>query len=227
MKIFLSCITLLTITGFYAQTLKNFSVPKNYKKVLEVKGDLDKDGKNETVLVFDTDKTASDYERAPGKKDYERVFYILKSEQGNLKIWKENSTLLYSSGLGFYPDDNILDIQIKNNYLIVEQSFFSNSRHTQINKHTFRFQNGDFYLIGLYDNFADNCDFDFTNEINFSTGKVIVDREYSSCDDDNTKTPENFHKEFVHKLKTLITMDHFKIGEHKFEIPGLKEDFIF
>lgn len=215
------------ISGFNAQNLKNFSVPKGYKKVTEVKGDLDKDGKDETVLVFDTNTKASDYEKYPGEKDYKRVFYILKNEQGNLKIWKENSTLLYSSGMGFYPESNVLDIQIKNNCLTVEQQFSSNSRHTQTNKHTFRFQNGDFYLIGLYDNFADNCEFDFTNEINFSTGKVLVDREYSSCDDENTKVPENIHKNFTYKLKTLIKMDDFKMGKHRFKIPGLKEDFIF
>ncbi|WP_347218411.1 hypothetical protein [Chryseobacterium sp.] len=226
MKKLFSFTVILLFTLSYAQNLKPFSVPKGYKKVMEVKGDLDKDGKDETVLVFDTDKTASDHESASGKKDYKRVFYILKSEQGNPKIWKENFTLLYSSGLGFYPDDNILNLQIKNNCLVVEQSFFSNSRHTQLTKHTFRFQNGDFYLIGSYNHLADTCDFNFTNEINFSTGKVIVDREYSSCDDE-TKIPENMYKEFIHKFKPLIKMDDFKMNEHKFKIPGLKEDFIF
>lgn len=226
MKKLFSFVAIVMTTIVFAQNLKNFSVPKGYKKVTEVKGDLDKDGKDETVLVFDTDKIASDYERDFGKKDYQRVFYILKHEQGSLKIWKENSTLLYSSGLGFYPDDNILNIQIKNNCLVVEQSFFSNSRHTQVSKHTFRFQNGDFYLIGSYDNFADTCDFDITHEINFSTGKVIVNKEYSSCDEE-TKIPKNVYKEFVHKFNPLITMDDFKIREHRFKIPGLKEDFIF
>ncbi|WP_068944983.1 hypothetical protein [Chryseobacterium timonianum] len=226
MKKLLSFIIILFFTISYAQNLKNFTVPRGYKKVTEVKGDLDKDGKDETVIVFDTGKTVSDYESTSGKKDYKRVFYILKNEQGQFKIWKENSSLLYSSGLGFYPEDNILNIQIKNNCLVVEQSFFSNSRHTQINKHTFRFQNGDFYLIGSYDNFADTCDFNFTQEINFSTGKVIVDREYSSCDDE-AKIPENVYKEFIHKFKPLIKMNDFKIGEHKFKIPGMKEDFVF
>ncbi|OCA80468.1 hypothetical protein BBH99_15360 [Chryseobacterium contaminans] len=227
MKKRLSLITIFIITAFHAQSLKNFAVPKGYNKVTEIKGDLDKDGENETVLVFDTDQTASDYERASEKKDYKRVFYILKNEQGQLKIWKENSKLLYSSGMGFYPDGNILNIQIKNNCMVVEQQFSSNSRHTQTSKHTFRFQNGDFYLIGSYDNFADTCEFNFTNEINFSTGKVIIDRSYSSCDDDNKNIPENFYKEFNYKLKPLIKMDDYKMGEHKFKIPGLKEDFVF
>ncbi|WP_185248927.1 hypothetical protein [Chryseobacterium bernardetii] len=75
MKKLISFITILFLTIPYAQNLKNFSVPKGYKKVMEVKGDLDKDGTDETVLVFNTDKTASDYSE---KKDYKRVFYILK-----------------------------------------------------------------------------------------------------------------------------------------------------
>lgn len=226
MKKLFSLISVILFTVVYAQNLNNFSIPKGYQKVTEIKGDLDKDGKDEVVLVFNTDKTASDHGTATDEKDYKRVFYILKNDQGSLKIWKENSTLLYSSRMGFYPDGNLLDIQIKNNCLVVEQTFSSNSRHTQTSKHTFRFQNGDFYLIGSYDNFADNCEFDFTNEINFSTGKGIVDNEYSSCDD-GAKIPENYYKEFIYKLKTLIKMDDFKIGEHRLKIPGLKEDFVF
>ncbi|AZA78257.1 hypothetical protein EG347_12395 [Chryseobacterium sp. G0186] len=226
MKKLFSLIILLCITLSYAQNLKNFTVPKGYTQITEVKGDLDKDGKDEVIIVFETDKKASENESYSGRKDYKRVFYILKKDQGIFKVWKENSTLLYSSGMGFYPDDNMLEVQVKNNCLIVNQQFFTNSRHTQFYKHTFRFQNGDFYLIGSHDHFNDTCDFDFANEINFSIGKVIVDREYSSCDDD-TKVPENFHKEFIHKLPVLIKMNDFKIGEHKFRIPGLKEDFIF
>lgn len=226
MKKLLSLISFLYITLSYAQNLKSFAIPKGYTKITEARGDLDKDGEDEVVIVFDTDKKESENESYSGRKDYKRIFYILKDDHGSLKVWKENSTLLYSSGMGFYPDDNMLEVQIKNNCLVVNQQFFTNSRHTQAYRHTFRFQNGDFYLIGSHDNFNDTCDFDFTNEINFSTGKVIVDKEYSSCDDD-TKVPENFHREFTHKLPALIKMNDFRIGEHKFKIPGLKEDFIF
>lgn len=226
MKHFFSFLVVLSATSLYAQNLKNFSVPKGYTKIIETKGDLDKDGKEEIVLVFDTNLKTSDDRNLEGTMDYKRVFYILKYENGILKIWKENSTLLFSSGTGFYPSDNSLEINIKKGSLHIAQSFFTNSRHTQKYKHTFRFQNGDFYLIGSHDHFEDTCDFSFTNEINFSTGQVIVDREYSSCDDD-TKVPENSHKEFSHKFPTLIKMNDFFIGDHKFKIPGSKEDFVF
>ncbi|WP_426481519.1 hypothetical protein [Chryseobacterium sp. R2ACT005] len=216
----------LSVTSLSAQNLKNFSVPKGYTQIAEAKGDLDKDGKDETILIFNTNIKASDKQNLEGTNDYKRVFYILKNENRSLKVWKENSTLLFSSGFGFYPSDNTLEINIKNNCLIIEQQFFTNSRHTQQYKHTFRFQNGDFYLIGSHDHFEDTCEFSFTNEINFSTGQVIVDREYSSCDDD-TKVPENSHKEFSHKFPALIKMNDFPIGDHKFKVPGSKEDFVF
>ncbi|MGN7709047.1 hypothetical protein [Chryseobacterium sp. 22543] len=216
----------LSVTSLPAQNLKNFSVPKGYTQIVEAKGDLDKDGKDETILIFNTNIKASDKQNLEGTNDYKRVFYILKKGNSGLKVWNENSTLLFSSGFGFYPSDNTLEINIKNNCLIIEQQFFTNSRHTQQYKHTFRFQNGDFYLIGSHDHFEDTCEFSFTNEINFSTGQVIVDREYSSCDDD-TKVPENSHKEFSHKFPALIKMNDFLIGDHKFKVPGSKEDFVF
>lgn len=221
MKLFLSFFSLLIFTMFQSQELKDFVIPKGYEKVLELKGDLDKDGKEEMVIVYNTpDKIENQ-----GNK---RKFYILKNSQGNLKIWKENSTILNSSGAGFYPEDNTLEIQVKNNCLVISQSYYSNSRHTDTSKYTFRFQNGDFYLIGSFNKFEDTCEFSFTNDVNFSTGKAIVDETYSDCDgDENRKIPKDYHKEFIHKFDTLIKMNDFRVGENKFSIPNSKKYFTY
>ncbi|WP_106914412.1 hypothetical protein [Chryseobacterium aurantiacum] len=222
---FLITISFSTLSN--AQNLKDFSIPKGYTKITEEKGDLDKDGKEETVIILETDQKASENKDYPEHKDFKRILYILKQDHGKLKIWKENSILLFSSGTGFYPEYNTPPkIFIKTAALSITQEFNTNSRHSLTYKHTFRFQNGDFYLIGAHENFADTCEFDFTYEINFSTGKVIVDKDFSSCND-NEKIPEDFYKEFTHKFQYPIKMENFKIGEHKFKIPGLKEDFIF
>jgi len=221
MKLSLSFFSLIIFTTFQSQKLKDFVIPKGYEKVLEVKGDLDKDGKEETVIVYNT----------PEKIEYQghtRKFYILKNIQGNLKIWKENSTILNSSGAGFYPEDNKLEIKIKNNCLVISQSFYSNSRHTDTSKYTFRFQNGDFYLIGAYNMFEDTCEFSLINEVNFSTGKVIIDERYSECDgDENRKIPQDDHKEFIHKFDTLIKMNEFRVGENQLKIPNSKKYFTY
>ncbi|MCA6069234.1 hypothetical protein JI747_018875 [Chryseobacterium sp. RG1] len=221
MKLFLSFFSLLIFTMFQSQELKDFVIPKGYEKVLEVKGNLDKDGKEEIVIVYNTpDKIEN--------QGYKRKFYILKNSEGNLKIWKENSAILNSSGAGFYPEDNKLEIQIKNNCLVISQSLYSNSRHTDTSKYTFRFQNGDFYLIGSFNKFEDTCEFSFTNDVNFSTGKAIVDETYSDCDgDENRKIPQDYHKEFIHKFDTLIKMNDFRVGENKFSIPNSKKYFTY
>lgn len=221
MKLFLSFFFMSICTTFQSQGLKDFALPKGYEKVLEVKGDLDKDGKEETVMVYNTPEKIE-------HQGYKRKFYILKNIQGGLKIWKENSTILNSSEAGFYHEDNKLDVQIKNNCLVISQSFYSNSRHTDTSKYTFRFQNGDFYLIGAFNKFEDTCEFVFINEVNFSTGKVIIDETYSECDgDDIRKIPQDVHKEFIHKFDTLIKMNEFRIGENQFAIPNSKKYFTY
>ncbi|WP_223606713.1 hypothetical protein [Chryseobacterium sp. OSA05B] len=222
-KLFCLAVSLL-IAGLHAQNLKDFSVPKGYQKIAEVKGDLDKDGKDETVIIFNTDKKVNLDER----DDFLRSFYILKDIDGQLKIWKENNSVLFSSGMGFYPEENAPpEISIKNNSLSITQIFNTNSRHTQTYTHTFRFQNGDFYLIGSHDRFEDTCDFNYLNEINFSTGKVIIDEEHGSCDEDEKVIPKDIHKELIHPFKTLIKMNNFRIGENKFKIPGLKKEIYY
>ncbi|KMQ59319.1 hypothetical protein ACM46_19515 [Chryseobacterium angstadtii] len=222
-KLFFLFVPLLMIS-LQAQNLKDFSVPKGYQKVAEAKGDLDKDGKDETVIIFNTDKKTNLNDR----DDFLRSFFILKDIDGKLKIWKENNSVLFSSGMGFYSEDNAPpEISIKNNSLSITQIFNTNSRHTQTYKHTFRFQNGDFYLIGSHDRFEDTCDFNYLNEINFSTGKVIVDEEHSSCDEDEKVIPKDIHKELIHPFKTLIKMNNFKIGENKFKIPGYPKEIYY
>lgn len=223
MKNFLSFLALIFFSILQSQELKDFTIPKSYEKILQTKGDLDKDGKDETVIVFNTDKKSESEYAGLGRK-----LYILKNINGKLKIWKENSALIVDSKLGFYPADNELELTIKNNCLVIFQSYFSNSRHTVTSKNTYRFQNGDFYLIGALVQFDDTCEFNFSDEINFSTGKVIVREEYSDCDDgSDTKVPENYYKEFTHKLPKLLKMSDYKMGKNEIKIPNSKKSFNF
>ena len=220
MKKILLFFTILLFTISQSQELKDFAVPNGYDKILEVKGDLDKDGNEETVIVFNTPKKAE-------SGGLERKFYILKNISGKLKIWKENSSVIIDSKYGFYPADNELDVKIKNNCLLISQLFFTNSRHSDTSKYTFRFQNGDFHLIGAKYQLDDTCDYNFTYEVNFSTGKFIVDEQYSSCDEEKTDIPKDYHQEFIHKFTALIKMNGFRIGENKFKIPNSNKYFYY
>lgn len=220
MKKILLFFTILFFTISQSQELKNFVIPNGYEKVLEVKGDLDKDGKEETIIVFNTNITTK-------SEGFERKFYVLKNINGKLKIWKENSSVIIDSKFGFYPTDNKLDVKIKNNCIIISQLSFTNSRHSDTSKYTFRFQNGDFYLIGAVYQLDDTCDYSFTNEVNFSTGKAIIDEQYSSCDDEKTEIPKDYYKEFIHKFTALNKMNGFRVGENKFKIPHSNKYFYY
>ena len=85
MKYLLILTSFLTL-GASAQQLPDFIIPANYSKVLETKGDLDKDGTEEIVYVFDTDK----------KDNYGglfRVLYICK----NINAFRATPLCLISS----------------------------------------------------------------------------------------------------------------------------------
>ena len=221
MKYVFSFLAVIFCLILHAQELKDFAVPKGYEKILETKGDLDKDGKDEVVMVFNTDKIINKI-----SEGLERKLYILKNINGKLKIWQENSNLLFDSKEGFYPESNELELSIKNNCLIIFQSYFSNSRHTVTSKNTFRFQNDDFYLIGALVKFDDTCEFNFSSEINFSTGKVIVDDQYSECDSGyEREVPKNYYKEFTHKIPKLIKMNDYKMGKNEIKIPNSTKSF--
>ncbi|MEY8761102.1 hypothetical protein [Chryseobacterium tongliaoense] len=221
MKNFFSFLAFLLIPFFHAQDLKDFIVPEGYTRLSETKGDLDKDGKNEVVILLNT-KNKKDTE------GYQRVLYILKNSNGKLKIWKENFSIIFPSDYGFYPENNELpEITIKNNCLIISQQFNTNSRHTQTYTHTFRFQNNDFFLIGSVSKFDDTCEFNILNEINFSTGKVIVDEQYFPCADGEAAPAKNFYKEFKYPFKTLTKMNNFTVGENSYKIPNSDKYFNF
>lgn len=219
MKNFFTLFTILLFTISQSQELKNFVVPKDYEKIAETKGDLDKDGIDETIIIFDSPKKVESFYN---RKSPQRELFILKNSSGKLKIWTKNSTIILPKEIGFSPESNPLpEITIKKGTLIVTQSFSTNSRHTQTYKHTYRYQNDDFYLIGSLQNFDDTCEFNMYDEINFSTGKAIVDQKYYPCfTEDKTAPAADFHKEFNYKLKKLIKMNNFKPGENSIKIPN-------
>lgn len=221
MRYIIFCLLFLSISST-AQTLPNFNVPAGYVKVDEVKGDLDKDGIDEQVYVYNSDKQ-------DGGIGFYRALYICKVKDGKIKLWKKNATILWSSkDCGFCLEEGIeLSLEIKNNTLIIAQTFKHNSRHTSTYKNIFRYQNADWFLIGsTYHNY-DTCDFDFSYDINFSTKQVSVAENYGSCDDDDKKVPEDESYHFKYPFKSIPKMDGFKTGQVELHVPNAKKSFYY
>jgi len=204
-----------------AQTLPDFAVPAGYKKVLEAKGDLDRDGVEELVVVYNDSKK-------PSGVGFKRHLYILKKVKNSLKIWKTNSTILWGSqDCGFCADAGVnLSVKIKNYTIITEQTFWHNSRHTSIFRNVFRYQNNDWFLIGSTYNDRYNCGYDYTYDINFSTKQVHITYDGEDCDEGSSQPPAQ-QKNFKYPFKAIPKMDGFSTGKGEIKIPGSDKYFYY
>ena len=200
----------------------SFSRPAGFKQYMEVKGDLDNDSIDEIVYVFDTNK------KDP-KTGYSRILYICKVVSGKIKIWKTNATVLKNSKeCGFCIDAGQgPDVEIRNNALIITQTFNANNRNTSSTKNVFRFQNGGWFLIGTTVHDYDTCAFDFKYDINFSTKQVDIAETYGNCYDEDNKLQEDQFYHFKYPVTTLISIDGFKTGKRQMRIPNTKKTFYY
>jgi len=204
-----------------AQVLPNFVVPAGRTKVFETKGDLDKDGIDEVILAFNTTKKID-------RTGYTRELFICKVINGTLKLWKKNTSVLWNSeDCGFCTDNGIdLSIKVKNNTLIIEQTFWHNTRHTSKHKNIYRYQNNDWFLIGSTYNDDYNCGFHHTYDINFSTKQVHVSYDNEDCEDSVQLYPAT-DKIFKYPFKSVPKMDGFTPGRTEIKIPNSKQFFYY
>ncbi len=204
-----------------AQQFADFIEPAGYSKVLEAAGDLDKDGIDDRVLVYNTNKKDGDH-------GLFRVMYICKIVKGSLKLWTKNTTVLRSSAdCGFCVDSGInLSVKIKNNTLIIDQTFNHNTRHYSAHKNIFRYQNGDWFLIGSTFRDYDTCDFDFKYDINFSAKEISIAETYGDCDEEK-KVPADRFYHFKYPFDGLPKMQGFRPGQMEIRRPGSKKYFYY
>ncbi|RZK01429.1 MAG: hypothetical protein EOO46_20355, partial [Flavobacterium sp.] len=121
--------------------MKDLKIPKGYKEVARTKGDLDNDGKEEVVIAFETNKVDKD-------SFFTKELYICKVREAKLKLWKKNTTVLFSKRDSYEDNDNVPNLQIRQNTLIIEQAYHGSSRGFESYKDIFRFQNNNWFLIG-------------------------------------------------------------------------------
>ncbi len=202
-------ILLLFALNSYSQDLPDFKVPKTYKKVLEVKGDLDKDGIPEIVYAYNTDREMKPKDDSPAL-GFERELYICKKIGGKIKLWKNNKTILWKSDdFGFYRGTEAppVNIKIKNNTLIIEQDYDGNSKYSGSYKDIFRYQNNDWFLIGscTAESFSED-NFYMQYDINYST-KIMETKKIYTYNDEK-KLPKTVIKREPCNKK-MIKMDDF------------------
>lgn len=219
MKYFLLLLLLPLSTLTNAQAPTGFSVPKSYKKVIEATGDLDKDGKDEIAMIYDTN---------PDKEDnFKRILYICRVTDTGLRLWTQKElAILPAHSMPQYTD--VKDLKINRNTLVLKQEEYPGGRNMTQYTHIFRFQDNNWYLIGARTSLNTNCYGAQISEINFPTGDVVVSFvPDGGCDEENNPQPKKSRKAYKYSFGQLPLLDSLHYGENQLHIPGCKESIYY
>lgn len=209
--VFLLSILLVFCVTVYGQKTP---LPKNYSILDTVTGDLDKDGIKELVVAYNT-APEEKFESIPR----EVIVYQLKN--GKWTEWKKSRQALYGSQDGGMMGDPFEEIAIKNGLLLISQSGGSSWKWNHTDK--YRYQNGEFYLIGYSSNSGKLCEYWMDVDFNLSTGKMVVKKEYERCETDEQEIYKRENETLLEKGLN-ITLQTRNEREIKIVTPKYKHE---
>ena len=188
-------------------------IPKNHSIVDTVFGDLNNDGISELVVAYNTKEDDTD-EGVP------RELIIYKKANEKWVIWKTSRQALYGSRDGGMMGDPFEDINIEKGILEISQNGGSSWKWGHTDK--YRYQNGEFYLIGYTSLSGKVCEYWEQVDFNLSTGKMTVKKEYEDCD----KGQEIYKREneILYKKGLKITLQNRSDKEVKIVTPKYQHE---
>ena len=201
------------LTTFHIVNGQKIPIPKKYSIVDSVYGDLNNDNVNELVVAYNT-KTENGRESVPR----ELIIYRIKDKQWI--EWKKSKEALYESLDGGMMGDPLGEIEIKNGILQISQNGGSSWKWGFTDK--YRFQNGDFFLIGHTSIYGKLCEYWTMVDFNLSTGKMIVKKEYESCEDGGEQKIFKRENETFYEKGIKITLGKRNEKELTIETPKYK-----
>ncbi len=202
-------IILLILSTFHTTICQEIPSYDHYTIVDTVSGDLDKDLNKELVVIFNKG-TDDEINGVP------REIIIYKLEDGKWVVWKRSEKALFGSMDGGMMGDPYGEMEIKNGILHISQNGGSSYKWTFTDK--YRFQDGEFYLIGYSSISGKLCEYWETVDFNLSTGKMIINKEYEDCD---TEDQAIFLKEneTIYEKGLKITLQNRQEKEIKITTP--------
>jgi len=191
-------------------------IPSGFSKIDSAMGDLDKDSIVELVVIYNTSEIIDN-----DSNDIVRQLVVYKKIGGQWTIWKQSKKAVLSSMSGGVLGDPYQGIEITKGVLKIFH--LGGSREKWSITDIYRYQNGDFYLIGFTDFSGCPCDYWEKVDFNLSTGKLIYSKEYEVCE--NEISPPKISKKvddmlIVKGLK--ITMENRNSKDISFELPKTK-----
>ncbi|WP_020566885.1 hypothetical protein [Neolewinella persica] len=181
--------------------------------------DFNSDGVPDFLEIRMTDRE----DRGLGK---ERDLVVYSGTGNTRKNWYTARSVLLPTENGGMMGDPLEGVDIEGNTIVIDH--FGGSRQKWAYTHRFRWQNGDFQLIGATVHAGAPCDYFEDLDYNLSTGDaewVKTTEDCSESEDDPVIT-EVTHS-FNEKPKVRASMNGFLTGEHELKIPKAGESVYF
>lgn len=190
-------------------------VPNGYTLLGEARGDLDQDGKAELVLVWDTG--------IEGELGTERELRIYRQQQKKWRLWHKSQGAVLPSQHGGMMGDPFEGVSVKNQAVVIDH--FGGSRQKWSYTHRYRWQKGDWYLIGATVYFGAACDEQSFYDYNLSTGAMKIRINQDDCEEEAL----SHEKRYAYQLKRTVLpkMDAFYPGNNELVLPNKKLNFYY
>lgn len=206
MKKILSALLLLCTLSISAQDAvdKSFKkyVPLGYELYEVIKGDLNKDGEEDCVIIFQEINKANLVKNSYGEIDNRnrRGILVLIKKQNNYVVVSKNYSCLLSNN-----EDNMNYESTEESMFISNNKFYISYTHGRDGewKYTFRYQNGNMELIGYDALRARGGTILSEVSVNFSTKKKLYKK--------NIKEDTN-EEEFVETWSTIDMKENIKLS---------------
>ena len=209
-------VRLATATKMELKTDPKAFVPKGYSLFQQYKGDLNKDGKPDVVLMIKgTEKSKWVDDECRGRLDRNRrgLIILFKRKNGYEQILRNDTCFSSENEDGGIADAPELELYIIKNTLHI---YFAHGRYGCWN-YIFRYQNNDFELIGYNHNRCIRYVTYYNLDINFSTRTRVYEENLNV--DDNEKeehykvTKSKIKRRKLIKLSEIADIDKLNWGD--------------
>jgi hypothetical protein len=185
-------------------------IPEGFKLFEEIKGDLNKDGIDDCILIIKTiNKENIIKHEFRGELDRNRRgIIVLLNENGNYKMVLRNSECFSSEneeGGAYYAPE--LSVEIKNRNIYIHYAHGRNGYW----KYTFRLKKSDFELIGYDSSNNDGGTVNSFTSINFLTKKKLVKFNTNQ----NGEIDESMDEIFEEKIENIKNTKIYRLSEIK------------
>jgi len=201
-------------TNSESSELTKLEIPENYEELISSEGDLDGDGIDERVIVYNTDIV--------GELGTEREVYICKKEKDEWMLWKKVKGPVLPSESGGVAGDPFNDLVIDKDKIYI--THMGGSMEKWYYNHSYEYIDSEFKLVTAVVDYGINCVKWETFHYELRDAKLIYDLAPEECDDVYIEEYcVAIHEEYDLEKNKLPLMDGFEPGNNELKLSDRKE----